>query len=106
MNCKRPIIIVGKWSHRDTIAVVQGTVTTHKAAVPKRRVLRIVNGPVPIRQGHGRIDPLQGNLEAEKKLAMPGQEAGPKVGGRRLLLEGLAVVGDELVVALLAFDPL
>ena len=37
---------------------------------------------------------------------MPGQEAGPKVGGRRLLLEGLAVVGDELVVALLAFDPL
>ena len=73
--------------------------------LPKRRGLRVVDGPVPVRQSHVRVflvvDRLQGGLELEKKLAMPGQETGPVVGGNwsvRSVPEVVAVLFDEIVL--------
>ncbi len=62
---------------------------------PERGAGGAVGGPVPVGQGDGRVDGLQGGLELQEEAPVPGQE------GRRAVADAVAVVGvahDEGVV--------
>ena len=75
-------------------SVARTSVSAHEDVVPDRRVLGVVDRPVPVRQGDGGVDILQVPFESPPEFPVPGEEARAAVA----VVGDLGVLGDVVVV--------